>query len=142
MIAFSIRASRCFTGAAGSRAVRSRGKGVTDIAWFQPDGSDMSSEEWGQWFAKSFAVFLFGEGLLSRDERGCPEHDASFLILANAHTDVVQFTLPARRSAARWAVEIDTVDGRVGVKPSEKASTPARNWIAPACRCMVLRAKR
>ena len=64
----------------------------------------MSSEEWGQWFAKSFAVFLFGEGLLSRDERGRPEHDASFLILANAHTDVVQFTLPARRSArgGRW----------------------------------------
>jgi glycogen operon protein len=76
-----------------------RGKGVTDIAWFQPDGSDMSSEEWGQWFAKSFAVFLFGEGLLSRDERGRPEHDASFLFLANAHTDVVQFT--ARAPSAR-----------------------------------------
>jgi glycogen operon protein len=117
-----------------------RGKGVTDIAWFQPDGSDMSSEEWGQWFAKSFAVFLFGEGLLSRDERGRPEHDASFLFLANAHTDVVQFTLPGAPFGARWAVEID--GGRpCRVKPSEKHDAGAK-LDRPGLSLLVLRAKR
>src|SRR5262249_5047325 len=69
-----------------------RGHGVTDIAWFKPDGSNMSDVDWGQWFAKSFIAFLFGEGLQSRDERGRHERDASFLFLLNAHTDVVTFT--------------------------------------------------
>jgi isoamylase len=94
-----------------------RGKGVTDIAWLKPDGSDMSAEDWGQWFAKSFAVFLFGEGLLSYDERGRPERDDSFLLLFNAHTDVVQFTLPGEPFGRHWAVALDTVEDHIPDKP-------------------------
>jgi isoamylase len=97
-----------------------RGEGVTDIAWFQPDGSDMSSEEWQQWFAKSFAVFLNGDRLLSRDERGRPEHDDSFLFLANAHTGVVPFTLPGEPFGRRWAIVIDTAEDHVPEKPAMK----------------------
>jgi isoamylase len=97
-----------------------RGKGVTDITWLKPDGSDMSAEDWGQWFAKSFAVFLFGEGLQSHDERGRPERDDSFLLLFNAHTDVVQFTLPGEPLGRHWAVALDTAENDIPDKPEVK----------------------
>jgi isoamylase len=89
-----------------------RGKGVSDIAWFQPDGSNMSGEDWDQWFAKSCAVFLNGDGLLSLDYRGRPEKDDSFLLLFNAHTDAVDFTLPGDPFGRQWAVAMDTADDR------------------------------
>jgi glycogen operon protein len=103
-----------------------RGKGVTDIAWFKPDGSNMSDEDWGQWFAKSFGVFLFGDGLLSRDEHGRPERDDSFLLLFNAHTDGVSFTLPGDPFGTRWAVELDTSDDRMPDKPELKHDAGAK----------------
>ncbi|RYZ49153.1 MAG: glycogen debranching enzyme GlgX, partial [Sphingobacteriales bacterium] len=37
---------------------RIRGVGVEDIAWFLPDGSEMSEEHWNNDFAKSLAVYL------------------------------------------------------------------------------------
>jgi glycogen operon protein len=115
-----------------------RGKGVSDIAWFQPDGSDMSAEEWGQWFAKSFSVFLSGEGLLSRDERGRSERDDSFLLLFNAHTDAVPFTFPGAPFGTRWAVVLDTVDGRVPDKP-EVNHTAGAKLDRPGLSLLVLR---
>jgi len=118
-----------------------RGKGVTDIAWFKPDGSNMSDEDWGQWFAKSFGVFLFGDGLLSRDERGRPEHDASFLFLTNAHTDVVPFTLPGGPFGARWVVEIDTVDAHIPETPSVTHDAGAK-LDRPGLSLLVLRASK
>jgi len=115
-----------------------RGKGVTDIAWFKPDGSNMSDADWGQWFAKSFAMFLFGEGLLSRDERGRPERDDSFLLLFNAHTDVLPFTLPGEPFGTRWAEEIDTAESRVADKRSAKHDAGAK-LDRPGLSLLVLR---
>ena len=43
-----------------------RGAGVSDIAWFRPDGEEMSDEDWGEGHAKSFAVFLNGDALRRR----------------------------------------------------------------------------
>src|SRR5262249_29248251 len=43
------------------------GTDVTDVAWFTPDGRQMSEERWGQGFAKSLGVFLNGEGIGSFD---------------------------------------------------------------------------
>ena len=103
-----------------------RGRGVTDIAWFRPDGANMSEQDWTQWFAKSFAAFLFGGGLLSRDEHGRPEHDDSFLFVNNAHTDVVQFTLPGEPFGTRWGVVIDTVAGLVTEEPTVRHDAGAK----------------
>ena len=46
------------------------GEGVSDIAWFRPDGEPMSSEDWQRARVKALGVFLNGEALRSRDERG------------------------------------------------------------------------
>ena len=47
---------------------RIRGQGVSDIAWFKPDGSNMSEEDWGQWFAKWLASRLIAAWLVTRIE--------------------------------------------------------------------------
>ena len=53
------------------RPVRRRGsRGVPDISWFRPDGSEMSDEDWDSGFGKWVAVYLNGQGVPDRDVRG------------------------------------------------------------------------
>ena len=84
------------------------GSGVTDIGWFNPDGGEMTEEQWNAGFAKSIGVFLNGEEILTPDERGNRIIDDSFLLLFNAHHGMMPFTLPAGHWGEEWAVEIDT----------------------------------
>jgi len=98
------RRRRWFNG----RSAKSRA--TADIAWFKPDGVEMSEQDWTEWFAKSFAVFLNGDALGQRDEDGRRVRDDSFLLLFNAHVDVVTFTVPELSSGKRWLPVIDTVD--------------------------------
>jgi glycogen operon protein len=81
---------------------------LPDIGWFKPDGLEMSEQDWSEWFAKSFMVFLNGSALRSRDERGRSIRDDSFLLVFNAHTDAVTFTLPGAAWGAAWTVVLDT----------------------------------
>jgi glycogen operon protein len=85
-----------------------RGAGVSDIAWFRPDGGEMSDEDWQQPHAKSFGVFLNGDALRERDEEGRPIRDDSFLLLFNAHHEPVPFTIPGEEFGRQWRVDIDT----------------------------------
>jgi isoamylase len=81
---------------------------LPDIAWFAADGSEMSEEDWAESFTNSLAVFLNGSAISTRDRRGEPILDDSFLLLFNAHHDDVAYALPDERWGAHWAVEIDT----------------------------------
>jgi glycogen operon protein len=84
------------------------GRDIVDIAWFKPDGREMSEDDWTEWFAKSFGVFLNGDMLPSRDEAGRRMRDDSFLLLFNAHVEPVSFALPDARWGARWEAALDT----------------------------------
>jgi glycogen operon protein len=103
----------------------SNGRGTADIAWFKPDGVEMSEQDWTEWFAKSFAAFLNGHLLGDRDDEGRRLRDDSFLLLSNAHVDVVTFTLPEPSWGNRWSPVIDTVhpDGFVEGAPELEAGT-------------------
>ncbi|MDQ1356266.1 MAG: isoamylase, partial [Acidimicrobiaceae bacterium] len=46
------------------------GGGIDDVAWFGPDGSEMSEDDWQEGYAKSMAVFLNGEAIPGPDNRG------------------------------------------------------------------------
>jgi glycogen operon protein len=87
-----------------------KGKGAVDIAWFKPDGFEMTEQDWSEWFAKSFAVFLNGDALRSRDDDGRRVRDESFLLLFNAHVEAVTFVVPDATWGRRWTAEIDTLD--------------------------------
>jgi glycogen operon protein len=68
----------------------------------------MSEQDWREWSAKSFMLFLNGRTLRARGTRGERIFDDSFLLLFNAHLDNVAFTLPGPPWADSWVTEFDT----------------------------------
>ena len=79
-----------------------------DIAWFAPDGSEMTSKDWDSGFGKSLGVFLNGEGIHEPDARGQRIIDDSFLLLFNAHHEPIEFALLGSEYAHEWQVVLDT----------------------------------
>ncbi|MFH7326641.1 glycogen debranching protein GlgX [Desulfurivibrio sp. C05AmB] len=88
-----------------------RGVGVSDIAWFNPEGREMEDNCWQDGCTKSFAVFLNGESITTPGPRGERIKDARFYLVFNAHHEALTFTLPAREWAAGWLRVFDTVEG-------------------------------
>ncbi|WP_030906732.1 glycogen debranching protein GlgX [Streptosporangium amethystogenes] len=99
------------------RPVRGSEENLSDIAWLTPRGEKMTDADWNVGYARSLAVFLNGEAITEPDRRGRQIVDDSFLLLFNAHHDVIKFTLP-KDYGEMWLTEIDTampitVDTRV-----------------------------
>jgi isoamylase len=84
------------------------GTGVKDIAWFTPQGKEMSEEDWKAGFAKSLGVFLNGDAIASTDMYGDRVTDDSFYFIFNAHHEPLQFTVPEQSFAQNWLKLIDT----------------------------------
>ena len=79
---------------------RAAGRGRAQGHRLVPSGRH-TDQDWSEWFAKSSMVFLNGDALRSRG-RKYHIRDDSFLLLFNAHTDTVRFTVPAGAWGARW----------------------------------------
>ncbi|MGH9155498.1 MAG: glycogen debranching protein GlgX [Acidimicrobiales bacterium] len=108
------------------------GEGCSDIAWFRPDGGEMTDEDWSEGWARSVGVFLNGEAIAAPDRRGERVLDDSFLLLFHAAHQVLDFTVPPERFGAGWVVVIDTADGwREGeqVKPGEDFLVSGRSVV-------------
>ena len=89
-----------------------RGTEVTDISWFNPDGGKMTEEQWNSGLAKAIGIFLNGEGIVSPGPRGERIIDESFLILFNAHDEILEFSIPSELQEWEWVTIIDTTKPR------------------------------
>jgi isoamylase len=87
---------------------------LPDIEWLDITGSRMDQQDWDHSYARSVMVFLNGDAIPEGDRRGEPIVDDSFLLLLNAHHDVLDFTVPAAEYGESWDVVLDT-DGTVDV---------------------------
>ncbi|HRH79538.1 MAG TPA: glycogen debranching protein GlgX [Thiobacillaceae bacterium] len=85
-----------------------RGESIVDIAWLNPDGVEMTDEEWHQHFARCLGVYLAGCAMDEVDERGRSILDDGFLLLINAHHEAIPFTLPEFNRADPWLCLLDT----------------------------------
>lgn len=85
-----------------------KSNGIADIAWFLPNGSEMTDDNWSHDFAKSVAVFLNGLGLHSVNAEGNKVVDDSFYIIFNAHDEPLSYKLPKIEYAKNWELLIDT----------------------------------
>ena len=103
-----------------------KGRGLTDIAWFSPDGKKMTEENWKQDFAKCLAVYLNGHGIHSLDYDGKRIVDDSFYVIFNAHNEPVEYKLPTRRYGANWIKILDTNQNFVAEQGGEKFSANAK----------------
>jgi isoamylase len=84
------------------------GSSVKDIGWFNPDGGDMTEEQWMAGYTKAIGIFLNGEEIATPGEEGERVMDESFFICFNAHYEMIEFTLPPGLQNREWLVVIDT----------------------------------
>ncbi|MBE9583523.1 glycogen debranching protein GlgX [Mucilaginibacter sp. JRF] len=94
-----------------------KGQGLDDIAWFLPEGSEMSDENWSHDFAKSLAVFLNGKGIHSLGPKGERIVDDSYYLIFNAFHEAIDYKMPPEKFGKKWRVVLDTsayeADGKV-----------------------------
>lgn len=88
------------------------GASVSDIAWFNLDGTQMTDEQWEVGYAKAIGVFLDGNQIPSPGPRGERISDDRFLMFFNAHYETVEFALPPEFQEKEWEVVIDTKEPR------------------------------
>jgi glycogen operon protein len=100
------RRRRFFDGRPISRKGR---KGLPDLAWFAPDGREMTEADWESGFGRAVAVYLYGLGIPDTDLRGQPVLDDSFYLCFSAHDEPIDFKLPSGEYARNWTVELDTM---------------------------------
>jgi len=99
---------------------RGAGERLPDIVWLKTDGGEMLPEDWDAAFGRSVGVFLNGDGIQGRDNRGRRITDVNFVLYFNAHDDEVKFTLPSDEYAPAWDVMIDTA-GQVVDSDTQRA---------------------
>jgi len=77
--------------------------------------------------ANSLAVFLNGDAISEPDPRGEKITDARFLLMFNAHSDPLTFTLPEASFATGWEVVVDTALGLTGSVHTPKSQIEVRD---------------
>jgi isoamylase len=85
-----------------------RGSIVRDVAWYGPDGQELSDQAWSEAWSKSLGVMFNGKTLGVTDEEGEPVIDDSFLILVNAADQGVEYVLPDPPNSSPWRQVLDT----------------------------------
>lgn len=86
------------------------GSGVSDIVWFNPNGEEMTEEQWRVGYAKAIGIFLNGEEIGTPNSRGERIVDDNFLLFFNAHWGELKFALPPRLQKQQWIAVIDTAE--------------------------------
>ena len=83
-------------------------EGLKEVIWLTPLGIEMTETEWNQHFARCLGVYLAGAAIERRDRYGHPVKDNNFLLLFNAHHEMIPFKLPPFLSEKSWWTVLDT----------------------------------
>jgi glycogen operon protein len=123
----------------GADALGQAGDPLPDIAWFRPDGAEMTDADWGAHYARSLAVFLNGAALPDPDVHGRPLLDDSFYLLFNGWDQEIDFVLPEARWTSSWDVVLDSSGGSEDATGGPPARRPAGGVLrVPGHRLLVL----
>jgi len=103
------------------------GDGCKDLAWFHPEGRELSDADWFDAKLRTIGMYLDGRGLRHRGPRGELIIDSSYLLLLHSGDDAIDFSLPGAPWAARYEAVIDTAEaGRPHGDASLTASASVR----------------
>ncbi|MFJ5846125.1 glycogen debranching protein GlgX [Streptomyces sp. NPDC092903] len=81
--------------------------GLRDLAWFTPQGAEMTEQDWYA-PAATVGLYLSGRDIPGRDARGEPVTDDSFLAVLHAGDRPVDFRLPGPPWARDYELVLDT----------------------------------
>jgi isoamylase len=84
------------------------GSEVKDVAWFRPDGKEMTDEDWSKGYVRCLGLRLAGDAIEEKDEKGRRIIGETLLILLNAHHESLPFTMPAHKRGVRWEPLLET----------------------------------
>jgi glycogen operon protein len=100
-----LRRRRFFSGQTGDSD-----DGQRDIIWLTPSGAEMNAHDWNSGYAKALAVCVNGDAITEPGPRGERITDSDFILLINAHSDAVRFTVPAGIGSpgTAWQAVVDT----------------------------------
>ncbi|MFF0425723.1 glycogen debranching protein GlgX [Streptomyces sp. NPDC004520] len=104
---------------------------LTDIAWFTPEGEEMTSRDWQAAHAQALTVFLNGNAISEPGPQGERIADDSFLLMFNASSKELEFAVPDSHGRC-WRMVVDTSDPE-GMPPQEGPEITAgeRVTLAP-----------
>jgi isoamylase len=80
---------------------------LSDIAWFTPEGEEMTQHDWDSTQARALSVFLNGNAISEPGPRGERISDDSFLLMFNASPKTLEFVVPVNHGR-QWQVVVDT----------------------------------
>ncbi|MGQ0506845.1 MAG: glycogen debranching protein GlgX [Myxococcaceae bacterium] len=103
-----------------------------DLAWFRPDGREMTADDWAKPFARSLIFVLGGDAISSREENGERVKGDTVMGLFNGHHDPLMFTLPPTRLGNDWELVLDTGEKRTSgerVPAGEKLELLGRSIV-------------
>jgi glycogen operon protein len=107
---------------------------LKDLAWFRPDGNEMTEEDWRKPFARSVAFLLAGDQIATPDERGERIMGDSLLVLMNAWHEAVDYVLPELGWGHEWEVLFDTA----GDKQHKREVVAARGRVSVEARSLAI----
>jgi glycogen operon protein len=109
---------------------------LKDLAWFRPDGHEVTREDWARPSVRTVAFLLGGDAIATLDEDGSRLFGDTLLVLLNAHHEAVPFVLPNIEWGEDWELLVDTAQPEDAQHPH----TPAGGGVTLAGRSlMVLR---
>jgi len=82
--------------------------GTRDLAWFAPDGGQLSTANWFDAGLQTLGMYLDGRGIRHRDEHGRPVVDDSYLVQLHAGPDPVSVRLPGPPWADGYELALST----------------------------------
>ena len=107
---------------------------VKDLAWFRPDGIEMTEEDWRQPSARSVAFLLGGDSIAGVDEQGQRIVGDTLLVLVNAWHEPVTYVLPEIEWGREWEILLDTA----GASDAKRDLVAARGSVAVEARSLVV----
>jgi isoamylase len=89
------------------------GQEAADIAWINPDGTEMNDQQWHAPHVRCLGVVLFGD-CIDVDEEGEEIRGDTILILFNAdHATEIPFSLPVIEEQRPWQRLLDSFEAEV-----------------------------
>jgi isoamylase len=82
--------------------------GIKDIAWYRPDGHELTDSDWHDPSGHSLAMFVNGEAADETDDRGRPIRGDSLLLLLHNGARQQHFTFPQVFGGGNWEQVINT----------------------------------
>lgn len=109
---------------------------LSDIAWFTPEGEEMTQDDWQEAQANALVVFLNGSAISEPGDRGERITDDSFLLMFNAWHEPLDFVVPVNHGK-EWQVVVDTQRPE-GVAPGSGRKVTQGDRLRLADRSMVV----